>query len=77
MSLLPTRRPRRTHRTGVHLWPTIDIRLTPVSTDGGAWTAHLLTKRAKDVFRADEIVVVGELAHALVRAAAQAHLLVD
>jgi hypothetical protein len=55
----------------------IDVQLTPATTDGRAWTARMLSARAKAVFLADEVLVAGTVVPWLMPEAARAHLLVD
>jgi len=54
-----------------------DVRLTPATADGIAWTAQLLSPRAKTLFNADEVVVAGTLVPWLMKEAARADLRID
>jgi hypothetical protein len=71
---------REERRTGVEsvLSPRdVDVRLTPASIDGDAWVAELVTRRAKALFEADEIVVGGPMWPWLIASARGAHLVID
>jgi hypothetical protein len=51
--------------------------LTPASPDGGAWIARVLTPRARALFRADEIALVGWARQWVLLQAAEGGLVVD
>lgn len=55
----------------------VDVRLTPVSQDGRAWAACVLTRRARAVFRADEIALAGAARQWVLLQAAEGGLVVD